>query len=148
MPVITSGLMRIGRDAEVRYLPNGQPVVTLSLAYNFGKKADDGSRQTQWIEAGFWGEYAAKAAPNMLKGMLIHAVLEDVHIEDYTKRGGESGHKMVARMQSFDFATPKDNGQRPQPAQGPSTNSAPRARQAPPPRQPAGFDDDSDEIPF
>lgn len=148
MPVITSGLMRIGRDAEVRYLPSGQPVVTLSLAYNFGKKADDGNRPTQWVEAGFWGDYAAKAAPNLLKGTLIHAVLEDVHIEEYEKRGGEQGFKLAARMQSFDFATPKGDGQRQQQAPAPAASQAPRARPAPPPRPSSGFDDMSDDIPF
>lgn len=147
MPVITSGLMRIGRDAEVRYTTGGQPVVTLSLAYNHGKKAEDGSRATQWIEAGFWGDYAAKAAPNMLKGTLIHAVLEDVHIEDYTKRGGETGFKLAARMQSFDFATPKGDGQRQQ-SPAPAASSAPRARPAPPMSPSSGFDDDPDDIPF
>lgn len=147
MPVITSGLMRIGRDAEVRYLPSGQPVVTLSLAFNHGKKVDDGNRPTQWVEAGFWGDYAVKAAPGLLRGVRIHAVLEDMHIEEYTKRGGETGFKLAARMQSFDFATPKGDDQRQQ-APAPAASSAPRARPAPPPRQSSGFDDMSDDIPF
>jgi single-strand DNA-binding protein len=138
--------MRLGRDAETRFLPSGQPITTVSLAFNFGKKEEGGNRPTQWLEAGFWGEYAAKAAPGMLKGLLIHAVLEDVHIEEYKKRDGSPGFKLAARMQSFDYATPREDGQQRQsaPAQAPDARQPTRAAPAP---AGSGFDD-MDDIPF
>lgn len=146
MPVITSGLMRLGRDAETRFLPGGQPIVTVSLAFNHGKKDD---KQTQWVEAGFWGDYAAKAAPNMLKGLLIHAVLEDMHIEQFQKADGSPAFKMKARMQSFDYATPREQSGDGQQRQAAPAQRAPAAapRQAPAPRPASGFDD-MDDIPF
>lgn len=147
MPVITSGLMRIGRDAEVRYVPSGQPIVTLSLAFNYGKKADDGGRPTQWVEAAYWGDYAAKAAPNMLKGVLIHAILEDIHIEEFKKRDGSPGFKLAARMQNFDYAGPRQDGQQnTAPASASAQRTAPAARPATPPSN--RFEDDDDSIPF
>jgi single-strand DNA-binding protein len=143
MPVITSGLMRLGRDAEARFLPDGQPITTLSLAFNHGKKDESGNRNTQWVEGKFWGDYAAKAAPNMLKGMLIHVVLEDMHMEEFKKRDGSPGFKQVARVQSFDYATPRQDSA-PAPCQA---APAPAARQ-PAPRTASGFDDMTDDIPF
>lgn len=148
MPVITSGLMRLGRDAEVRHLPSGQPVVTVSLAFNYGKRDTVGNRQTSWIEAGFWGEHAAKMAPDMLKGMLIHAVLEDVHLEEFKKRDGAPGFKLAARMQSFDF-TARESGQdqqrAPAPHQAAPAQRPAAARQSP---VPDGVYDDDSDIPF
>lgn len=154
MPVITSGLMRIGRDAETRFLPSGQPVVTVSLAYNYGKRNDQGQRASCWIEAGFWGDFAAKMAPDMLKGMLIHAVLEDVHLEEFKKRDGSPGFKLAARMQSFDFTAARghsDDQQRapaPAPQQATPAQRSAAARPAPPPAASSGFDDMDDDIPF
>jgi single-strand DNA-binding protein len=140
--------MRLGRDAEARYLPDGQPIVTLSLAFNHGKKDDSGNRATQWVEGKFWGDYATKAAPNMLKGMLLHVVLEDMHMEEFKRRDGSPGFKQVARVQSFDYATPRQgDGQRDQPQQvAPAARQPVAAKPAPPPR--SGFDDMSDDIPF
>ena len=45
------GMMRLGRDAELRYTPNNEPVTNLSLAYTHGKAGQDGKRPTQWIDA-------------------------------------------------------------------------------------------------
>lgn len=144
--------MRLGRDAEARYLQDGQPIVTLSLAFNHGKKDDSGNRATQWVEGKFWGEYAAKAAPSMLKGMLLHVVLEDMHMEKFNKRDGTPDFKQVARVQSFDYTGPRGDGQQAAPAPARNQNfpqgGAPagaKPRPAPPPNQ-SGFDDD--EIPF
>jgi single-strand DNA-binding protein len=145
MPIITTGPMRLGRDAEVRYLPSGQAVVTLSLAFNYGKRGDDNKRPTQWVEAGFWGDYAVKTAPHLLKGTLICAVLEDMHTEEFTRSDKSTGHKLAARMQSFDFAGQRESGQASAPA-GTAPRQAPR--QAPPPRPASGFDDMDDDIPF
>ena len=41
------GLFILGRDAEVRRTSGGDPVATLSLAYNYGRKGADNKRPTQ-----------------------------------------------------------------------------------------------------
>jgi single-strand DNA-binding protein len=143
--------MRLGRDAETRFLPDGTPIVTLSLAFNHGKKDESGNRATQWIEGGFWGAYAAKAAPTLLKGMQIHAVLEDVHQEEFKKRDGSPNFKLAARVQSFDYADRRPDGMQ-APAAAPREQAPAPARQAPPPQKSggggSGFDDMDDDIPF
>ena len=155
-----TGIFRLGRDAEIRTLPSGEAVVNLALAYNYGKKGEDGNRPTQWIDASFWGERAVKIAPYLLKGNQIGAFLSDIHIETYEGRNG-AGHKLAGRVDDIELTDRKDGQQQAAPAQrqapaaAPARNSyadargAPQPqRQAPPNRNDSGFDDMADDIPF
>lgn len=93
----TIGLARLGRDAEVRYTPSGDPVCNLSLAFNYGQKDNDGNRPTQWIDAALWGKRAESLAQYLVKGSLHCFTLDEIHIETYQGRNGE-GFKLVARV--------------------------------------------------
>ena len=42
------GLARLGRDAEIRFTNDGEPVASLSLAFEHGRRGTDGKRTTQW----------------------------------------------------------------------------------------------------
>lgn len=162
----TIGLARLGRDCEVRFLPSGEAVANLSLAVNYGKRGEDGSRPTQWIEGSLWGKQAEALAPFLLKGSVHCFALSDIHIETYQGQNGE-GHKLVARVESVELGPRQDAGQPQQPQrqqapqqrpaqQQPQRNAyaeqrgAPQpTRQAPPPnRNSDGFDDMPDDIPF
>lgn len=150
------GLARLGRDAELKYLPSGECVANLSLAVNYGKKGDDGNRPTQWIEASFWGKPAEVMNPYLLKGTVHCFFLSDVHIEEYQGRNG-TGHKLAARVDGVELGPRVDGGggggSRPAPAPAPAQRPAPAPapRQAPAPAAPArsssGFDD-MDDVPF
>jgi len=157
MPILT-GLMRLGNDAIIRYLGDGTAVANLSLAYNYGKKAADGKRPTQWLSATLWGERATKLAPYLLKGGLINVVLEDVHLETYEKRDqGGTGTALKGRVSSLEFASSKQDGA---PAQArPATTGAdykagkegyskPAASKPSSGNDPGGFSEMSDDIPF
>lgn len=137
--------MRITRDAEVRYLPTGEPVANVSLVYSYGSKKDErGYLPSQFIECGLWGKRAEAIAPYLTKGQTIVAYVTDVHIETFTKSDGTPGHKLAGRLTELEFAGgPKEEGQ--------SAPAAPATqRQAPRPQQPvsSGFDDDDSDIPF
>jgi single-strand DNA-binding protein len=151
-----SGVFRLGRDAELRRTPSGDPVANIALAFNYGRKDDSGKRPVQWIEASIWGQRAESLSPYLLKGDAIYAVLSDPHIETYQKSGGGGeGFKLVARVLDVELI----GGQR---EQQPSQQQAPR-QQAPArnayadqkggaPRQAtaggaSGFDD-MDDVPF
>lgn len=143
--MILTGLARIGKDAELRYTSNNEPVCTLSLAFNYGRKGDDGRRPTQWIEAALWGKRAETLAPWLLKGKQVDVVLEEPHIETFKGKNG-TGHKLVGRVLSIEFAS---DGQRQDGQQ--QSAPAPQQRQAPAPKpqqQPGGFGDFDDDIPF
>lgn len=142
-----SDLMRVTRDAEIRYLPSGEPVANISLVYNYGTRKDErGYLPSQFIEVGLWGKRAENAAQFLTKGTVILAYVSDVHIETFNKQDGTPGHKLAGRLDNFRFAGGRqdaDQGAASAPA------PAPRQRQAPAPRPaPADYDDDLDSIPF
>lgn len=97
------GVFRLGRDAEVRYIPSGDAVCNLSLAFNYGKKQSDGNRPSQWIDASLWGKRAESLAQYLTKGALIYAVIGDPHIEEYEGRNGP-GHKLSGTILELEFA--------------------------------------------
>lgn len=145
-------MARLGREAEMRYLGDGTPVLNLALAVNYGKKGQDGNRPTQWIEAAMFGQRAETLAPFMLKGTAHCFTLSDVHIETYDKRDGSGqGFKLAARVDDVELG-PRQDGAAPAPQQrtaAPAPRPAPAARQpAPPPAQSSSGFDDMDDIPF
>lgn len=139
------GMMRLGRDAELRYTPNNEPVTNLSLAYAHGKAGQDGKRPTQWIDATLWGKRAEALTQYLTKGGLHCFTLDELNIQTFQKQDGSSGTKLVARVLDVELGTRQD--------------AAPAVRQAPPPQRQApapaqrgpsgsGFDDMDDDIPF
>lgn len=140
------GLARIGRDAEVRYLTNGDAVVNLSLAFSFGKKGEDGKRQTAWVDGSMFGKRAEALAPYLLKGSTVAVTLDDVYIQNYTKQDGTPQSKMVGKIAQVDLA-----GSGSAPAPSPRQTPPPVARPTPASRAapaPTSFDDMDDDIPF
>lgn len=151
------GLARLGRDAEVRYTQGGEPVASLSLAFSYGRKGDDGRRSTQWVDGSLWGKRAEALAPYLLKGGLVVVSLEEVHAETYQGQNGEAT-KLVGRVADIELA---GGGERQQaaPAQAPARQAPARpapqnngyrtsnARQAPAAAG-SGFDDMADDVPF
>lgn len=144
------GMMRLGRDAELRYTPNNEPVTNLSLAYAHGKAGQDGKRPTQWIDATLWGKRAEALTPYLTKGGLHCFTLDELHLQTFQKQDGSSGTKIVARVLDVELG-----GARQDAAPAP----APAARPAPPPQRQAptpaprgstgsGFDDMDSDIPF
>jgi single-strand DNA-binding protein len=131
------GLARIGRDAELRRTPNGDAVLSLALAFTYGRKGDDGNRPTQWVEAALWGKRGETLAQYLVKGSQVVAYLEDVHIQTYEGKNGTAS-KLVAKVADLELV----GGSAPKQA-------APAPKPKPQPKASAGFDDmDTDSIPF
>lgn len=143
------GIFRLGRDAELRYTPNGEAVANLALAYNYGKKPQDGNKPSQWLDAAIWGKRAEAMAQYLTKGGLIYCVINDPHIETFQGKNGE-GHKMVGTISEIEFAGGKSDGggQRQQESQASDYQPAPQhSSQGAPPNK-ASFADLSGDIPF
>lgn len=130
------GLARLGRDVEVRYTPNGDPVANLSLAYDYGQKVD-GKRPTQWIDATLWGKRAESLAPYLTKAALIMVEVEDVHTEEYESKGSTKT-KLVGRVVDVQFTGRKNDAEAP----------APRAPARPTRQAATAFDDMANDPPF
>lgn len=150
MSTVTAGVYRVGRDAELRNLPNGDPVINLSLASNYGKKDQDGKRPTQWVDAGLFGNMAKNLEPYLKKGQQVFVSIEDLHEETFQKRDGGTGTKLAGRISALELVgSPRDqDGQ--QGAQSRAPAPAPQ-RTAPAPARGdtgSGFEDMMDDAPF
>lgn len=144
------GVARIGRDAEVRFTAGGDAVVSLSLAFEYGKKVD-GKKPTQWVDGALWGKRGEAMAPYLLKGQQVGVTLDDVHIETFTKSDNTQGVKLSGKVSSIEFAGSPPQQSQQAPRQQAATPQS--ARQQPPPRtqqsQPApDYDSFDDQIPF
>lgn len=122
------GTARVGRDVEVRYTANSDAVASVSLAFTYGRKGQDGKRPTQWVDGTLWGKQAEALAPYLLKGQQVSVVLEDLRIEDYQTKAGQSGSKLAGRIASIEFAGTKSEGSAakpdPKPVRTPAASAA------------------------
>lgn len=137
------GLFTLGRDAELRTTGQGEQVASLALAYQYGRKGQDGKKPTQWVDGALWGERAGKLAEYLKKGVEFYMHVDDLHVETYDKRDGTQGIKLVGRVGMVEFT-------RGRPAPTPATPAPAPARRAPAPapKPSSGFDDMDDDIPF
>ena len=153
------GLANLGRDVELKYTPSGDPVADLILAFNYGRKGEDGKRPVQWVRASLWGKRAEALAPYLLKGTRLMANLEDVHYEPYQTHDGQTGTMLAARVADIELAgggehqqaAPARTPARQAPARPAPQNNGYRtssARQAPAAAPGSGFDDMTDDVPF
>lgn len=139
------GLARLGRDAELRKTQSGESVCSLSLAFNYGRKAEDGSRPTQWVEGTLWGRQAEALVDYLLKGKLVCVTIDDPYLQTYEGRNGP-GTKLAGRISSLEFAGGASDGQQQQ-RQAPAQPAA-QQQPAPAASRPAPADDMDDDIPF
>ncbi|MFA9288075.1 single-stranded DNA-binding protein [Comamonas sp. SY3] len=151
------GLMRLGRDAEVKTLPSGKKVANLSLVYNYGQKDGD-EYPSQWVDAAMWGDRAEALAQYLVKGSQHLFTISDVHIETYTDKDGYEAFKLAGNVSDVELGPRRDTNssqgesqgqRRPAPTPAPRPAPPPAPRPAPAPRQGGGgFDDMDDDIPF
>lgn len=142
------GLVTLGRDAELRKVSSGDSVCSLSLAYNYGRKAEDGNKPTQWVEGSLWGKQAESLAQYMVKGAKLVVTMDDVHTEEFKRKDLTSGTKMVGRISSVEFAgggARSDSSAAPSPRQQ-TAATAPRPQSRPQPQPSFGAGDD--DVPF
>ena len=133
----------IGKDAEVRQA-GSSTLCEFSLAFKsgYGDKA-----KTVWIKCTLWGKRAEGQLPQYLvKGSQV-AISGEFSMDEWEKDGAK--HSMpVVNVQSLDLIGGKQEPRAPQ-AQQPQHSSAKSPPQgAYPQKQPAGFDDFNDDIPF
>lgn len=148
MALHLSGLARIGRDAELRFTTNGEPVSNLSLAFNYGRKGEDGKRPTQWVEGVLWGKLAEALNQYLTKGTAVSVLIEDAHIEVYKKGDGTQASKLIGKVASIELAGGGERAAAPAPASAPRQAAPRQAAQRPQQRTSTGFDDMDDDVPF
>lgn len=78
----------IGRDAQLKYTGQGQPVCEFSLAVS--QKSDKGNdpdnKETTWFQISLWGKLAENSAQYFNKGRQVF-VEGNFRAKEYTKEG-------------------------------------------------------------
>ena len=122
----------LGKDSELRRLPNGDPVCSFSVADSMGK-----DKATIWWNASIFGKRAEALSQYLVKGQQV-TVIGNVTEREWTDKEGQKRKSMDVRVSDVALM-------------GGKREAAPAA-QRPAPRQAArpssGFDDMDDDIPF
>ena len=122
----------LGRDAEIRAMPNGDPVASFSVADSQGK-----DKVTIWWNCQIFGKRAESLAPYLVKGGAV-TVSGNVTEREWVDKDGQKRKSMDIRVNDIAL-------------QGGRKDAAPAAapRQATKPAPTGGgFDDMDSDIPF
>lgn len=97
----------IGRDPELRYTPQGNPVCSFSLATKTGYGEKEG---TTWFNVTVWGKQAEVANNYLSKGDKLH-VNGELTERTYTTNAGEQRHSLEIKCRDFTFIETKRENQ-------------------------------------
>lgn len=127
----------LGKDAEIRYLPNGDAVCNFSVADSTGK-----DKPTIWWNCQMYGKRGESLSQYLLKGTSV-CVSGSVTEREWKDKEGNTRKSMDLRVADVSL-----QGSRKE--QAPETSrkmDAAKARQLP--KQSSGFDDmDDNSVPF
>jgi single-strand DNA-binding protein len=107
-------LVRVGKNSELRSLPNGTPVLSFPAVYDIGFGQN---KKAQWLDCTMFGDRATKVVDYILKGKQIVIYAEDVRIDEWDKPDGSKGFKLACKLVSFDFVSDGTGGQQQAPQQ-------------------------------
>jgi len=116
----------LGKDAEVRYLPNGDAVCNFSVADSMGK-----DKGTIWWNCQLFGKRAESLSQYLTKGQAV-TVSGNVTEREWNDKEGTKRKSMDVRVQDVALQGGRKEQQEDRPAPRP---------------KPAPMDDDSD-VPF
>ena len=94
----------LGRDAEMRYTPQGTAVANFSVAVDDSYKDASGERikRTVWVRTSIWGKFAEAMTPYLIKGQKVLVEGKLVHDENgnprtFTRNDGTPGAAFEVR---------------------------------------------------
>ncbi|AZU97842.1 primosome PriB/single-strand DNA-binding protein [Vibrio phage LP.2] len=109
-----SKLVRIGKDATLKFTPSGTAILEINAVYDigFGDK-----KESQWIRLAMFGQRAEKLQAHFTKGtqILVHA--DDIKARAYMTKSGEAGCSLEGKLVEFQFAGGGQQQQAPQQTQ-------------------------------
>jgi len=126
----------LGKDPELRYTPQGTPVVSFPLCSNEKRR---GEKVQNWFDVSIFGKSAEIASQYLLKGHTIYVEGRE-EVDLWEKRDGTPAISRKLTTNSFQFVT-KPNG-------GDGSAAAPANAQANAGEAAPGGDLTDDEIPF
>jgi single-strand DNA-binding protein len=102
----------VGRDPDMRYTPNGQPVTSFSVASNHRYKTASGEQRedVEWFNCQAWGKLAEICNQYITKGQQVY-VEGRLKSRTYQTQGGETRFSNDVMVSQFQFLGKRD-GQR------------------------------------
>ena len=81
----------VGRDPEMRYTPNGNPVTSFSVATSRRYNTADGEQreETQWFNVSAWNRLAETCNQYVVKGMKVY-VEGRLNVREYIGQDGQT----------------------------------------------------------
>jgi len=144
----------LGRDPEVRYLPNGDPVanITIATSSKYKDKHGDLVTETEWHRVTFFGRLAEIASQYLKKGRPVY-VEGRIKTRKYTDKDGQEKYATDIIANEMQLLGGREDGQddrqTPEPRRDAPPQRQPAANQpAPAPRASSGFEDMDDDVPF
>jgi single-strand DNA-binding protein len=120
----------LGRDAEIKYLNNGDPICSFSVADSQGR-----DKGTIWWNCSLFGKRAEALSQYLTKGQSV-TVVGTITEREWQDKEGNKRKSMDVRVSEIAL-------------QGGRKEAEPQERAAPKPAPaPQGFDDMDDQIPF
>ena len=91
---LLTAIVRLSKDAEVRFLPDGSPVAQLNMALTsgYGDKA-----VTTWLTGSLFGKRAELLAPMLLKGQQI-GITGELTNRKYVAKDGTEKYSLEVRL--------------------------------------------------
>jgi single-strand DNA-binding protein len=144
---------RVGADPEMRYMSNGDAVVSFSVATTdkWKDKSGEMKEETEWHKCGAFGRLAEIIGEYVKKGSLVY-IEGKVKTRKYTDKDGVEKYSTEVRANEMKLLGSKqevDSHQRERQQEQPRQ---PQRQQRQPARQQSaydnGFDDTDGDIPF
>ena len=95
----------LGRDAELRYTPNGNENLSWTMAFNTGF---GDNKTTTWVRCTLWGKRAESISKMgaLTKGKRL-GVSGTISLSEYTNKDGEKRTSLEMNVDEIDFITPR-----------------------------------------
>lgn len=143
------GIGNCGQDPEIKALPNGGTVATVSIGIGSSwKDKNTGQKQerTEWVRLVFFNKLAEIVQQYVTKGSKIY-VEGELRTRSYEKDGQTHyvSEIVVSNMQMLDS---RNGGQASAQSNAPQQQPAPQPAPQPAQQQGGGFDNFDDDIPF
>jgi len=102
----------LGRDPEMKYTPQGQPVTTFSVASSRKYKTNSGEQreETEWFNVSAWGKLAETCNQYLIKGKQVY--LEGrIKSRTYQAQNGETRVSLDVSCSEIQFLGGGQGGQ-------------------------------------
>ena len=100
----------LGGDPEMRYMEDGQPLTSFSVACHNRKTKDGLERPPTWVRVSTWGRLAEHTNTYLNKGSRIY-VQGRIAVRDYLARDGEKKYSIDVTADRVEFLSSRQDSE-------------------------------------